>query len=148
MYPPSTRISDPVTKLDSSLARNRIVSATSFGTPAFLVIRHLIAQNRRQSPLRHAGSPHYPLLLHQSGGGYNDHVITPPFAAALEEQRDIEDNDRLAPRAGKIDKPLLAGFDDRVKNSFEPRESQGIAKYTLAEERTINPAFRRANPGE
>src|SRR6516164_5822687 len=68
------------------------------GTPAFLVIRHLIAQNRRQSPLRHTGSPHYPLLLHQSGGGYNDHVITPPFAAALEEQRDIEDNDRLAPR--------------------------------------------------
>jgi hypothetical protein len=70
------------------------------------------------------------------------------LAAAFKEQRDVEGDNRDPPGAAKPEKPFFAGFHHRVNDPFEPRESLGIRKDTLAEKRAIDPTFFRANAGK
>src|SRR6266853_1881148 len=70
------------------------------------------------------------------------------LTAAFKEQRDVEGDNRDPPGAAKPEKPFFAGFHHRVNDPFEPRESLGIRKDTLAEKRAIDPTFFRANAGK
>lgn len=117
-------------------------------TPTFLVIRYLIAQDCCEAPLCHARSPQYTLPLYQSGGRNDEYIITPTFAAALEEKGDIEHDNRLSPRASKSKKPPFKRLHHGVDNSLKPRESLGIREDALTEKRAINPAFRCSNAAE
>jgi hypothetical protein len=88
------------------------------------------------------------LALHQLRGGNHENIITSTLTVAFEQKRDIEHNNRLAPRASKRKKPLFTGFHHRMNDAFEPRERIGISEDVLTKKRAVNPALYRANAGK
>ncbi len=102
-------------------------------------------QDRRQPPFGHTGPAQYPLTLHQSGRRNDENVIAPALAAAFEEQRYIEHDDRLSSRASKSEEALLPGRHHRMNNSLEPGQSFRVREHAPAEQRAIDPAFGAPN---
>lgn len=88
-----------------------------------------------------------PGRLHRARRGNDDDEVHPPLAAGLEEQRDVEHDERpsLAPRA--LNEAPLRFLDEGVQDRFEFFEARGVLGDERTKRRPIDGA-RRDGPGK
>src|SRR5438309_3947109 len=91
-------------------------------TPALLRIGHLLAEYYAEFLLRHARPGEDPLALHRFGGGDEGDRIGLPFAASLEQERDVEDDHRRVGVGGKEFVALFA--DERMHDALQTAQAR------------------------
>ena len=144
------------------LCRGRGDAATGIDNemrpPPLLRIGHLLAHYRGEALLSHARTGEHPLLLHRRGGRYADDRIDEFVAACLEQQRNIEHDQRRAGPRGVGEKRVARCGDERMHDGFEARESCGIIQNARRQDRPVDGAVasragesrldrRRGRPG-
>ena len=118
------------------------------GPPALFAIRDLGAQDIGKAAFAHPGPAHYPLALQACRRRHDQHKIAALDPAAFEEQRDVEDDERIAARAGARNKPPFGLANHRVDDPFKPAQRRRVAEHTLAQTLAIDPALRIAHFGK
>src|SRR5439155_24561698 len=78
----------------------------------------------------------------------DQHVVAALDGAALEKQRDVEDDERHAARARLRDKPPLGLAHHRMEDPLEPAQRRLVAEDKLPKTLAVDPAFLGAHPGE
>jgi hypothetical protein len=73
------------------------------GQPLLHVIGRLPSENRGQPRRRHAGSTQNPRSLDKIRGADHDHRITVRLAPGLEQQRDVQGDDRSSLSIGLLE---------------------------------------------
>lgn len=101
--------------------------------PPFFRVRHLLAQDRLKFLRSHRGATEYPLALQKGRGGDHDDGVAAALAAGLEQQRNIEGDQRQAPPRRPPEERLLGVAHQRMQDGFEPPEGGSVAEHPCAE---------------
>ena len=106
---------------------------------AFLPVRQLRRAYGCEPLGRHAGPGKHAGALHMGGGGDDDYAVNAPPAATLEQQRDVENDERHAPHAGAAQKSRLRLANEGVHDALELAEFVRLSEHRLAKRRSVEP---------
>jgi hypothetical protein len=116
--------------------------------PPFLLISHLLLQDRSQANLGHSGPAQNSLPLDEIRRRDDDHVIAPLVRTAFKQQRHVQHGNRLAASSSKVEKALFLDRDHRVNDALEASEPRRVCKDKPTEMRSIDFAGFSSDTGK
>ena len=114
-------------------------SDDEIGAQTLFPVRQLRRADRREACRRHAGTGENARALYPCRRADRDDRVNPAPAAAFEQERDVEYDDRLPPAAGRPQERRLRLGHKRVNDGFELREFGKPAEHRLPERGPVEP---------
>jgi hypothetical protein len=111
------------------------------GSPTLFPIGGLLLQDRGEFFRRHAWAREDASPLEKCGRGHNEDGIAPPFAAAFEEKRNVEDDDRRTTQPLPTQEALRLLANQRMDDLLEASERIAITEDTLTEKASVDRPF-------
>lgn len=103
------------------------------GPPPLFHVRHLLTQDGLKFLRSHRGATQHPLALQKGRGGDHDDGVAAALAAGLEQQRDVERDQRQPPPRRPPEERLLGLAHQRMQDAFEPPKGGSVAEHPRAE---------------
>ena len=118
------RVIEPAARVDHEI-RSR----------SLLGIRHLLGADRLERRLGHAGTGEHAGALNLRRRGDDEDGVAAGLGPGLEQERDVEDDERRVRVAGEEGAALVA--DQRMHDRLQPRELFGISEHRRTQGRPV-----------
>ena len=108
------------------------------GPPTFLFVGELVGENAREGLGRHAGPREHARPLQESRRAHHHDGIALRGEPDLEQQRDVEHHQPLAPRGGAAQVSALNLPHPGVDDGLQPAQRGGVAEHAFAQHRPVD----------
>lgn len=133
---PETR--DEMTDFGPRLAQALPRVDHEIGAAALFPVAHLGGEDGAELLVRHPRPPEHAAALHMRGRRHDDGGIDVGMAAALEEQRDVERDDRRAVLPRRREERLLRLPHHRMHDRLKAAARPGVPEHRRAELRAVD----------